>query len=220
MATRRSVLVLGGLLWLAESFAVAAPILSIDMDPAMPGVQTSLTVTPGTEFSIDVLLSANDTPFNAVFLHLLWNDEGDVLGPGPNGAVAGAATGTQPTIDPFSLAFTSPGTPLSQFPLPVDHPIYGSSSGAMALLALGTFPTTPPEISLLSFDFVAHSPGVSRIVADGPMGNPEFALLIEGIHAGANVPGSITVARPAPEPGVASLFLLGAVGALYFRRKS
>ena len=42
--------------------ASAVPIISVDMDPTTPGIQSSLTVTPTTTFDVDVVITGVDAP--------------------------------------------------------------------------------------------------------------------------------------------------------------
>ena len=215
-------LVVGGIFWLGVGRAPAVPILNIDLDPAISGIQTSLNVAVGATFSVDVVVTHRGTPFDTVILEVLSNDDGVVLGPGPSGPIAGAAAGTQFTIDGFSFTQTSPGVPLTIFPTPMHPPAFASTSGAVGLLAPSTFSMVPPVVPLFSLEFTALAPGTSHILASGPFGDPEFALGAEGIRADDSVPGLVTVLPdrvPVPEPSIVPLLLLGAICVRYSSTK-
>lgn len=210
----------------------AGAVISVDMDPLTPGIQSSTTVLLGDIFTVDVVISDNGLPlsptvFDTILFDLAYNDAGAVLGAGPNGYLGGALAGVNPglTIDLFGLPFpqfAATGAPLtSQFAVP---PIgFASGGGAVGLLSPLPFMILPGEtLSVLSYDFVALSPGESTVLAVGtPPGSPVLSLLGQPVDAQL-VSGSVTVERPitvVPEPRGLLLAGIGAICLFLFRAK-
>ena len=78
--------------WSHRSYA--ALIFSVDMDPGMAGIQSTLSVTPSATFTVDVVIS-NDSlsppseSFDLLVVDTFFNDMGPVLSLGPTGPEAG-----------------------------------------------------------------------------------------------------------------------------------
>ncbi|WP_339908801.1 hypothetical protein [Symmachiella dynata] len=209
----------------------AGAVLSVDMDPLTPGIQSSTTVLLGDIFTVDVVISDNGLPlsptiFDTILFDLAYNDAGAVLGTGPNGYLGGALAGVNPgTIDLFGLPFpqfAATGAPLTaQFAVP---PIgFASGAGAVGLFSPFPFTILPGEtFSVLSYDFVALAPGESTVLAVGtPPGSPVLSLLGQPVDAQL-VSGSVTVEQPitvVPEPRGLLLAGIGAFCLLLFRAR-
>lgn len=186
----------------------AAAIISVDTNPLMPGIQSSLTVDPGDTFTVDILISDDGTSptptvFDTVILETFFNSAGAVLGLGTSGPIAGTLAGIPGTLDLFGgFVPTAPGTPLGTGPS-FPAPPFSSGSGTVGLL--GSLAIAPgPATSIFSIDFTALVPGTSTILAAGsPPGSP--ALAFGGLPIAVTLaPGTITVTGGAtttvPEP--------------------
>ncbi len=202
----------------------AGPILSVDMDPTTAGIQNSLVVTVGSDFTIDVVISDDGglptpTVFDTVLLQLSYNDSGAVLGAGPTGFLGGVLAGNNPgvTTDLFGLPvpqFSATGAPLTAGPL-FPTPGFAAGSGAVGLIDALTFTILPNQsVSVLSLDFKALVAGQSTILLGGaPPGDPVLALQGQAVDAEL-VSGTVTVENsPAviPEPHSLTLAGIGAV---------
>jgi hypothetical protein len=161
------------------------------MDPIAPGIQSSLVVSVGTTFGIEIVFSdPGGMTFDESILQLMYNDAGSILGAGPSGPVADALAGTVATFDPLG-GLVTPGEPLVAVLHPQD-PAFASSSGAFGVLATAVpFTLGPGAIgSIFGFDFVAASVGASTVtvVADaGPIPEPSTFLLFGAGLAGLAV---------------------------------
>ena len=61
--------------------AIAVPIISIDLDPGTAGIQSTLTVAPGSSFTIDMVLTGDGvTLFDTFAFAADFNDLGPILG--------------------------------------------------------------------------------------------------------------------------------------------
>ncbi|TWU13442.1 hypothetical protein CA54_22770 [Symmachiella macrocystis] len=209
----------------------AGAVISVDMDPLTPGIQSSTTVLLGDMFTVDVVISDNGLPqtptiFDTILFDLAFNDAGAVLGAGPTGYLGGALAGVNPgSIDLFGLPFpqfAATGAPLTaQFAVP---PIgFASGGGAVGLFSAPPFVILPGQtISVLSYDFVALTPGESTVLAVGtPPGSPVLSFFGQPIDAQL-VSGSVAVEQPitvVPEPQGLLLAGIGAFCLFLFRAK-
>jgi len=212
-----SVVVLGfPCFWLSATTLQAIPILSIDLDRATAGIQSTLAVQPGAPFTIDVVYTGDGVAtFDTVILDVAFNDAGSILALGagltPGAPTAGTLAGTAPllALDVFGGAPVAPGGALTPDFIPI-APGFSGGMGGVGLLSAGLpFPTVGAgtSIDMFSLTFSAAASGTSTISALGfpPGAGLELAL------AGSPVPtalatGSVSVSA-VPEPG--TMLLLG-----------
>ena len=222
-------------LFLGVTTASAVPIISVDMDNTMAGIQNTLNVTPGTTFTVDVVIdddgnAPSPTTFDTVILEMFFNDSVSVLSPGPTGPVAGALAGNSIfTASLFGpLGPLVPGTTvLGTGPSSAPAGGFAGGSGAIGLFDFLSFTVTPGSpTTIFSMDFTAGVlgfPSSSQILAagTGPFGSPELALGGNGIAA-ILAPGTVNVGVSValPTPGTLALLLPGLTWlAVWYRRR-
>ena len=166
---------------------------AVDMDPSTAGVQTSLTVTEGDVFSVDVVLYGEGGSVNhisAVLLDLFYN--GNTTGDGwihlgPSGsAIAGNMADNIGAIDYWSTpsfpVYVDSGDVLSRnsfvFPPLEDYasdirPCGLKHDYLSTLFSVG--PESDPGV-VFSFDFTAGTPGTSNLVATTTGGWPAVEI--------------------------------------------
>ncbi|MCP5152798.1 MAG: hypothetical protein H6983_01440 [Ectothiorhodospiraceae bacterium] len=222
----------------AGAAAQAAPVLGIDLDPGLVGVQGTRTVLLGTTFTVDVVLSddgtgTSPTVFDTALVEAFFDDAGPVLALGPGGALAGAiAASSAATIDLQTFSIVSAGDALGAGPseAPTAGTVGGlgpfaAGTGRLGLLSLFALGGTPFEVgpadgavSLFSFDLTASAVGTSTVLAAAvPGGGPALAYTpIPGGPVTAYDPGLMAgvvevVERPTdvPEPGSLALVAVG-----------
>ncbi len=221
-------------LFVSPQVVEAGAIISIDMDPLTAGIQSSTTVTVGSLFTIDVVVSddgmtPSTTIFDTILLDVSYNDAGVVLGAGPAGHLGGALAGNHPgvTIDLFGMpapVYSMTGAPLMADPA-IPSPGFADSAGAVGLFdpLLFTVASGPP-VSAFSFEFTALTAGTSTVFAAGsPPGSPALAFGGQPVAAQL-ISGSVTVQPDPsviPEPGSMTLLGIGAACLTVFanRRK-
>jgi hypothetical protein len=228
---------------------LAIPQIFIDLDPATPGIQNSLTVSQGSSFSVDVMLDpTNGFPtFDTFATDMMFNDQGPVLGleagtfagnPVAGGIAIFCVLAICEDINTGGTVLI-PGTPLTTGPLSSLQAPFANQLGSVGLRTLPAVPFIDLGlIDLFSVNFDALTAGTSIIrllppdlgpsnLTD-PIG-PEPASGIFGaeiLFLGTTpVPadlfqGTVTV-EAIPEP--ATLSLMGAgllgVGAAALRRR-
>lgn len=166
-----SLLVVFGMLVSLTGPAKSGPVITVDMDPTMPGVQPTLTVMQSTTFTVDVVVfddvrMPSPSIFDIVGFELSYNNMGIVLGAGPTGPLAGALAGTPITFDLFSVAMVVPGSPLMLVPSS-SAPGFASGTGAMGLSNSAPFFSVGPlgpAVAIASIDFTAIAPGTSTLL--------------------------------------------------------
>ncbi len=199
-----AVLLIGG-----GTNASAIPVLSVDLDPTMPGIQTTLNVLAGSSFTLDLVLTGDGSSlFDAFAFAADFNSSGAVLG-GTGMATAGTIAGTAPVaaLDVFTVGPAAPGVLLtpSGVPFPVT-PGFMASSDGFGILSI-VLPFAGTTIDLLSLTLDALTPGTSRVILSpgGGLGGLAFA--------GVSVPfisasGSVTVSA-IPLPAALPLYGVG-----------
>ena len=216
----------------------AVPLFTaVDLDPLTPGIQSSLTVAPGTTFTVDVVLDdlglGAATSFDLVLLDVLFNDAGLVLGLTPaTTPIAGALAALPGTADAASAVpiLVAPGSPLAVGPSLALAPPFTSSLGGVGLFNPTSFLSfalaSPPSIFSLSID--ALMSGTSSIFAPGAVPGSELTLGNAG--PGTFPPTGTPVEFPTllsatvtvtPEPTTLALFAFGLAGlGLVARRRA
>ena len=204
-----AVLLIGG-----GTNASAIPVLSVDLDPTMPGIQTTLNVLAGSSFTLDLVLTGDGSSlFDAFAFAADFNSSGAVLG-GTGMATAGTIAGTAPVaaLDVFTAGPAAPGVLLtpSGVPFPVTPGFMASSDGFGILSIVLSFAGPIPAgttIDLFSLTLDALTPGTSRVILSpgGGLGGLAFA--------GVSVPfisasGSVTVSA-IPLPAALPLYGVG-----------
>jgi hypothetical protein len=186
--------------WIAVVIAMMLPIpvagvpmVSIDMDPTLAGVQTAVTVDLGDSFSVDVVAEGilPSSPLNAFEFDLLYG-----------GAILGATLlADGGFLLPPSLVIQSElGPPEVGFAALTLAPIGASGSGVLA-----------------SISFIALGLGSIALTLNDVLLSAPFGLEIAGVVLnGASV--RVQGASPVPEPALLSLLLVG-VAAYGMRRR-
>ena len=166
-------MIMGLLLLVGVTTASAGPIIAIDLDPGMDGIQSALTVDPGDAFTIDVVLTGDGVLlFDTSVFAVDFNDLGAVLGLAPAGLPglpeAGLLAGTAPLIIDFAGgAARVPGDPLRETVV-LPNPPYTETSGLVGLIdQTGSFFGGPipsgNTIDIFSLRFVALAPGTATV---------------------------------------------------------
>ena len=207
----------------------AIPIISVDLDPGMAGVQSTHTVNPGDIFTIDVWLTGDGTSaFDSVGLDVAFNDLGAVLGLGPGltpGApTAGSLAATSPTtVDVFGgFVPVTTGSPLTPDFFPF-APGFAGGFGGLGMTSLAfPFPTVGAgvDIGIFSLTFRALTPGTTTLLATGfPFGTGSELALASIPVLTTLAPSTITVASAGvPEPATLFLFVSGLAALVGARR--
>lgn len=120
-------------LWLATmGSAIAAPVVSVDVDPFTPGVQSDIQLLVGMPLTVDIVISGVDpaSPLNAFafdldFPPLLLN---------PTGGVGGGFL--LPTVLPIESELTAPDVNFAESTL---GPLGAVGSGILATISFDTF---------------------------------------------------------------------------------
>jgi hypothetical protein len=222
----KGALIVASLLLIARAPSASATLLvSVDMDPITPGIQSSLSVMTGNPFAIDVVVTGDgQTVFDTAIFQVNFNNAGPVTSQtGP--ITAGSLAALTPfVIDVFGGIPVVPGDPLTTNPSPPD-PGYASASGLAGLLSLtGPFPLGfEQEESLYGLTMSALAKGTSTISIS--TGGNLGGIALAGVPIPFSVAsGTLTVTGPigptVAEPSVLMLFGLGLLGLRMSRRKA
>jgi hypothetical protein len=205
------------LLVISSNTASAVPIISIDTNPGMAGIQNSLTVNSGDTFNVDVVLTGDGTStFDTVILDLDFDSSVLMFLDPP---LAGSLAGQSPTsaIDPFSGLSVVQGSALTS----LYGPASGSLGGVGIISAGAPFDTIAAgaTASILSLSFQAISVGSSTLQLSeifGPiltLGGDAVDYTIEG--ASIRSEGNVS---PVPEPSTMMLLASGLLVTAVMRR--
>lgn len=208
--------------------ASAALLVSIDMDPTTPGIQSTLTVVEGTNFDVDVVLTSDGSPFDTAILQIDFNDAGSTLGL-VGGPTAGSIVATSPlVIDAFTGLPVLSGAPLSTLPAPPSVGFTETTGATGVVSLLGPFFLAPLSVTdLFGQSFNALALGTSSLIANTGLlgglagfGQPAAFSTIAGTVNVIAAPVNPPTPTPAPEPTILMLFGAGLLGLARFTRKT
>ena len=191
---------------------MALPIIAIDLDPGTAGIQSSLTVSQGQNFQVDVILSP-DIPlvFDAVLFDLAFNNAGAVLAltAGPTAGGLADAGNLGASSDALTFAAVNSGSALATGVSGALPGGYAASIGETGYLSLGAAFGAGAIIAdqvVLSLDFTALGLGASSITAFPGLGD---MLASFGVGVAANVAAAqVNVINAVPVPLMNNFTLL------------
>ncbi len=221
-------LMAGSLLLGGVPTASAIPVISIDLDPVTPGIQSTLSVPAGASFMIDVVFTGDGvTMFDTFAFDTVFNDLGAVLGltGGTGSPTAGSIAATAPiaALDVFSGGGVVPGSALtpSGVPFPIPAPFTAGSDGLGMLSIIVPFGGVPigagVTTDLFSVTLDSLAVGMSGVLPSaGVIPPPLGGLALAGLPVAFTVAGgTVTV----PEPSILMLFGLGFAGLVFSRHR-
>ena len=195
-----AIALLAALSW--SKAGIAAPIVSVDMDPTTAGVQSSLTVQQGDTFSIDIFISGVEPtlPLNGFQLMLT---DGSAL-----------ATAESRTLGSFI-----PAPPVTIAP-PIELPFTAGSDVLIGGTAIGFVGNSGSGV-LATVDFVANAAGTTSLALSSVSLTSPPAFSIPGV---TTVDGSLTIqsgpSQLSAPPALALLLLGGLATWAAARRRS
>jgi len=202
----------------------AAPVIAVDLDTNVLGIQATRTIDPGDQFSVDIVYTGDgDAVFDTFALDVVFNDVGMVLSLTSENPIAGPIADTAPTL---ALNLFSASPVVSGDALAIDNflvPLgYDDGLGGIGISSVGgtPFPLVGDgeTIGLFRLSLSAASQGTSTVASTGfPFGaNAELAL------AGAPVPVTLQRATMTvvPLPPALWLFATGLLTLLRAKRRN
>ena len=179
---------LAALSWSQSS--VAAPIVSVDMDPTTAGIQSSLTVQQGSSFSVDIFISGVEPTASLNGFQLMLTDS------------LGLATAQSRTLGDFL-----PAPPLALLP-PVELPFSPGSDVLIGGTSIGFVGGIGSGI-LATVDFIANTAGATSLALSNVLLTSTLGTPILGVQT-AN--GALTIESGPSQlsaPPALALLLLG-----------
>jgi hypothetical protein len=204
--------------------AAGTPLLSIDLDPETPGIQSSRSVAAGGSFDVEVLLTGDGaTLFDTLGLDVLFNDSGSALGFTPPALAGAMADRAIDVLDIIAFAPIKSGSALASalepppmgFASGLGGVVYTSLGGPFDLVGDGV------EVSLIRASFLALTQGRSTMAMAPIFGGPLLAF--EGNAVSVDLAfGELTVTAsgptPASEPSLPLLVFAAILGLAAKRR--
>jgi hypothetical protein len=202
--------------------SASAAIISFDLDSTTPGIQTSRTLTLGSEVQFEVVFTGDGTTlFDTFALDVVYNHSGLIPSIHAHSPTAGSLVDSAPlmALDLYSATSVSAGDALTQGNMPI--PLgFDDGLGGVGASSLGgsPFPLLGPDetIGLFRFNLTALHGGTSTLALSGyPFGvGAELSL------AGESVPVSLQGATVTvvPLPPAVWLFVTGGLILLGIRR--
>jgi hypothetical protein len=210
----------------ALALAWAAPAsgltIAIDLDTALPGIQTTRAASLGETFAVDVVLIGDGvTAFDEVILDVGYNDAAPVLASGPGSVVALALSATVATAWDVTVPTVAPPLPappaaLASLGFAPVAPYTASEGGFGYYTFPGDFPVVGAGVGVTVAGFLLTAVGVGTSTVE-PTPTTGAALYLGSMPVPATfASGTVTV----PEPATGALLLLGlvALGARSRRR--
>ena len=223
------------ILFVIPHSAVGGLIVSVDLDPSTPAIETTHSFAVGVPFPVDLVLTDDGvSPLTPSILitgaELSFNDSGAVL------SSSGIITTTTPisalpafeSLMPVGITIVdaygggSLPPPISSTPLTVAAGTpsagYSSTTGSSGITAASPGKTLPPGTSvvLYSTTFTPTAPGTSTIIAGSGAGIGGGVIALDASYdpiPNTFVASTVTVI---PEPSTLALTALGLLGLLTF----
>jgi len=227
MSSRASVLRHAGLgLALSTAFvtppAAAVPMLSIDADPGVAGIQAVRSVPLGSSFEVAVLLNFDGQSLDTLTAGLSFNNTGGTV----LGALSTAAgdlaglNGGGTTFDTASVTPVLPGDALLPLTPQAAAVGFADDTGLFSVFDIVGWAPAPGSVSALTFSFVANAAGISSLQLNNVV-DPSFVAIL-GDPLPVELSGArITITDPnqVPEPAPLALAMVGLASAAGMRRR-
>ena len=190
----------------------AAPVIAVDLNTTVAGIQPTRTIAAGNEFLVDIVYTGDGQAiFDTFTLDVVFNDAGTVLSLTSEDPSAGPIADTAPTLalDFFGSVPVASGDALTVDSFPVRQG-FDDGLGGVSIASVGDTPfpmvSDGETIGLFRLGLRAVSLGTSTVASTGfPFGaNAELAL------AGTPVPATLESATVTVVPVPPALALLAA----------